>query len=516
MNKNNNPHKKILLGIISAGIVLVGIYFFENFTLTSAPAVPLSQETVDLKLSTLSNQHSLVASPAQSVEVTAKKNKITIGSAPQTGCKISLVFSSADFAFPLSKQEIYTATIQNKGTATCVNPSLTAYYASSTAFASSEPRPSASNYYWHLPDLKARDKTTITFTLSQTASPEESTISTEICATADNGSDACGSLNVAPLLNLGGSTPPVVVPPIIVSPPVVPSSQTYGSWVWTSPEEISETYLSTILNGAKNNSINTLYITIDHYLTIDALPEGASKEAQKAAFTAALASFITRANALGISVDAEAGWRDWAEDPTFAKARKIIAYAKVFNQTHAPQIHALQYDVEPYLLPRYETNKADVLGKFVSLIDMTKQELGNDTLAFSIVIPHFYDNRQAWTPSITYNGITQDTFSHLLSILDTRPNSSIILMSYRNYAQGQNGSIEISETEVTQASTGIHGTKVIVAQETGNVEPSYVTFYNLPKSTYLSEIQKIKNVFSNKSGFGGIAVHYIDPFLVLR
>lgn len=134
---------------------------------------------------------------------------------------------------------------------------------------------------------------------------------------------------------------------------------------------------------------------------------------------------------------------------------------------------------------------------------------------FSIVIPHFYDDVANWTPLIKYNNVTAHTYNHLLNILEKKPGSEIILMSYRNFFSGPNGTEEISKTEVSEASEGNYSTRVIVAQETGNVLPDYITYYGLTKINLFNNLSLISNTFGVYSNFGGTAVHYLDSFQVL-
>jgi hypothetical protein len=239
-------------------------------------------------------------------------------------------------------------------------------------------------------------------------------------------------------------------------------------------------------------------------------------ENKKKIYSDALEAFVKTANQNGIAVDAEAGWRDWAEPSERYKAYTIVDYLISYNNTRSTKIRSLQYDVEPYLLATYNTNKIARLSNFVGLIDETVKKMSGNNLKLSIVIPHFYDDTQKWTPAFNYGGVTDYTFNHLVRIMDKKEGSMIILMSYRNFALGDNGSIEISNAEINLTSEIGHGTKVIVAQETGNVDPGFVTFFGLSKQEYLNQISIINKTFEQKSGFGGIAVHYIDPFLELH
>ncbi len=408
-------------------------------------------------------------------------------------------------------QIIRTVTVKNSSKVQCVNTSFSLYYSNNEAFVSATPAPTASNYYWNIGTLAAGAEKKVTVTTRATGALAE-VVSTEGCATANRAKDACTTNAVT----ISGSTVPV--PP--TTPPTPPSTvplagKEYGTWVWVSPLQMSTSYTTSVLNMAKANGINVIYVTIDDYLEIAALPEGVDKDAQKAAYSTALQTVVRAAKLQGIAVDAEAGWRDWAEAGQTYKAFAIVDYVLEYNATHPNDaLRGFQYDVEPYLLSSYETNKGPILTRFVQLIDETTTRLGTAPIRFGVVIPHFYDDAQAWTPAITYNGTTQHTFNHLLSILDRRAGSTIILMSYRNFSEGNNGTIQISQVEVTQANG--HATKVIVGQETGNVDPAYVTYYGLTKAYYLEQVGIVQNAFKTNTGFGGIAVHYVEPFLELR
>ncbi len=428
-----------------------------------------------------------------------------------SGCGITLTIASPKDTVPSGTKATYTMTVKNEGKKLCSSASVTAYYSGNQTFVSSSPKASSSNYYWRLGNLAPGASKVVSVTASQTQGDTTPFFETEACATANNGQDACTTLRV----NIGTSPEDIVQIPVEVpTGSYDPGVREYGTWVWTSPYAMSDAYRDKVISASAANNINVIYLTIDDYLAIDSLADGADKESKKAKYDASLEKFIVAAKAKGIAVDVEAGWRDWAEAPNTDKARIIIDYAIQYNATHTNKIRGVQFDVEPYLLSTYEKNKGPILTNFVALVDRAAQQMGSNSMRLSFVIPHFYDSAQAWTPAVTHNGITAHTFDHLLRILDARAGSSIILMSYRNFAEGNDGAIQISQKEVDGAAG--HPTKVIVAQETGNVEPDYVTFYGLSRAQYEAQIAKINAAFGGKSGFGGIAVHYIDPFLELK
>jgi len=287
-----------------------------------------------------------------------------------------------------------------------------------------------------------------------------------------------------------------------------------GTWLWTPILEITPKYADYIVSGAKKNNINTIYLSVDSYLDIFILGDGPEKEAKILAFNKIVENFISTANKNGISVDAEGGWRNWAENGNTYKAFAILNYVKDYNKTHTAKFRGFQYDIEPYLLSRYEKNKASVLTNFLNLTGETVNRLNNTDLEFSVVIPEFYDGTNNDTPSFTYLGQSGFAVDHLLTLLNRRSGSKIVIMSYRNFSKGDDGSLQISQDEINKANKS--KTKVVIAQETGDVKPPYVTFHNTTKSYLLKQVSTIEKTLAKEKSFGGVAIHYANAFLDLK
>lgn len=295
-----------------------------------------------------------------------------------------------------------------------------------------------------------------------------------------------------------------------------PKEKEYGTWVWTPVKYITREYADSIISAAKKDNVNTIYVSIDSYLDIFVMKDGSDKKAQEKDFSERLEYFIGEANKVGIAVDAEAGWQNWAEEGNTYKAFAVLDYVKRFNETHQNKFRGFQYDVEPYLLASYKENPAPVLKNFMELVDLTEKFINTSTLSFSVVVPDFYDRKDKVTPRFSYDGSKDYAFAHILKILDRGKNNSIIIMSYRNFAEGKDGAIEISKNEMLTADKKAINTKIIIAQEIGNVPPPYITFYQTSKSRLQGEVGKINSVFNSYPSFGGVAYHYANALMALK
>lgn len=299
--------------------------------------------------------------------------------------------------------------------------------------------------------------------------------------------------------------------------PALIENKEYGTWVWISPIEMTQTYMYSIVRSAKEKGINVIYVTIDDYLDVHLLPEGTLKESRKADYSRSLESLIKTASENGVQIDVESGGRDWGEPTERYKGYALVKFALEYNASHPNYpIRGFQYDVEPYILAKYQTNKVEVLTNFLEFVDETASLLKDSNVRFSVAIPHFYDHTHAATPQVNFKGSLKHPFNHLLTIMDSGPSNSIIIMAYRNFFTGPNGVQELVNVEMLTASQGEHNTKIIITQETGELEPAYVTYFGLTRAYYNSQISLINTEYQTYSSFGGVAVHYLDTFLNLE
>jgi hypothetical protein len=287
-----------------------------------------------------------------------------------------------------------------------------------------------------------------------------------------------------------------------------------GTWLWTPIEDITPKYMADIINGAKKNGLNSIYLSIDSYLDIYIMADGKEKTDKKKSFDNTIENFITLANKNGIEVDAETGWRNWAEPGHLYKPFAVVDYAMKFNKTHDGKFRSLQYDIEPYLLDNYKKDKKTVLKNFVTLVNETVKRLGPSDLSFAVVVPDFYDGTNKETPVFSYAGESGYAIDHLLRVLDKRVGSRIIVMSYRNFSLGNDGSVEISKDEIVKGNG--RKTKIIIAEETGDVKPPYVTFYDTSKSYYKKQLALVEKAFAEDKSFGGVATHYVNSLFLLK
>ncbi len=446
---------------------------------------------------------------------------IASASAASGSCSLNLQFLKTSGDTSQGGTITYLLTAKNLGTEMCTNASISVYYAANEHFGSASPAAAADGYYWRLGSLPPKGIEDISLATSRNAPLLTGQTPDEACLAADNGADACSDAS-----GVTSQTAPVIVTQAaavqaapaqtqtqaqapqqsqsVKQPPVsIPAEN--GVWEWTSAYGMSQATAQQIVNNAAANGFNVIYLTVDSSLNLSG--------AQLSNYEASLNTFLTDAAIENIAVDAEAGASSWALPGNWSNPQNIITFVANYNQTHTIKFRGVQFDIEPYSLPQYTQDPAGVLTDYVQMAESLVNQDKNYGMPLGFDIPFFY-SAYAHAPQVTVDGITTYPLNHLVRLLNELPYGRLLVMAYRNFASGSDGTIEIAAPEIQAA--GSSNVDVIVGQETGNVQPSYVTFYGMTKEQMAAQVAIVKQSFASDKSFGGIAVDYLEPYLQLK
>lgn len=296
----------------------------------------------------------------------------------------------------------------------------------------------------------------------------------------------------------------------------------FGVWLWRSPKDMSPDEMRVVIDQIASSGFTSVYITIDDYLDIRSVKRERTRELAYEKYETSLDTFLTLAVKKNIAVDVEAGGKEWAFPKNRHKAFEILSFASAYNKRSINKIRAVQFDIEPYDLPHYERNKETYLGDFLEMTSLLVSQAEKEGISLSLAIPEFYDSVDEAT-KLLFDGKNDLPFNHLVRIMGRIPKNSLVIMAYSDTTEGELGSIRISQNEVSQGLLGAYPVKIIIGQETGNVDsegrptlsPS-VTFYGQSKSYFFSQLRIIYDTYSSYPAYGGFAVHYLDTFLFLK
>lgn len=109
-------------------------------------------------------------------------------------CSLRLTATPSSTSIPLGGELTYSYSLKNVGLGTCFGAGVSLYYAENEEYVSSNPSPSASDYYWSIGNLK-RGKTFVFSVNMKNVFGGEQMLG-EACAAANNTGDACVSTPV--------------------------------------------------------------------------------------------------------------------------------------------------------------------------------------------------------------------------------------------------------------------------------------------------------------------------------
>jgi hypothetical protein len=111
--------------------------------------------------------------------------------------------------------------------------------------------------------------------------------------------------------------------------------------------------------------------------------------------------------------------------------------------------------------------------------------------------------------SVTYQGVTKDPEAHLLDVMD-----EFALMSYRGFAEGRNGIIDLVSRTVERA--GPSHARVFVGIKVAPIGPPLETFYGRGEKELERAVTAINDRFAADHNFEGVAYFHYSAFRTLR
>lgn len=211
----------------------------------------------------------------------------------------------------------------------------------------------------------------------------------------------------------------------------------------------------------------------------------------------ALGAFISLAREAGVSVTLLAGRSAWALEPGHGEALRVAREARAFaeglERQGRPAPEAIQFDVEPYLLPRWKADPQAVANQYLDLFEKLREALGG-RLRLQACTPFWFDRVQ-----VRRRGRTRPLNEWILDAAD-----GAVLMDYRDTAQRL---VSGAEGELAYAS---HiGKPVVIAVNFAPSDEKHTSFHGQSEARIRRELLDASARLRSYGAFRGISVfHY--------
>jgi len=199
---------------------------------------------------------------------------------------------------------------------------------------------------------------------------------------------------------------------------------------------------------------------------------------------------VARASSLGFAVHAVAGGPNWTDASHRYLGPKLVQLVADYNSAAAPNelLQGVQFDIEPYVDPSFfndvEASLVDYLSTLQGIVDKyiaVQTQAGNSRLRLGFAIPFWFDGVPE-APPVEYGKTdatktTKAAAFHLIDMLQALPEAYVLVMAYRNFASGPDGSIDHVRSEFDYARQAGAVCGIVVGQEFTKVYPEKLSFW---------------------------------------
>ncbi len=263
----------------------------------------------------------------------------------------------------------------------------------------------------------------------------------------------------------------------IATCPTSNSGKPRDVWLWGSTTATDLGKRAIFFDFAASHAIRTVYIESESLISNN---------------QAALADFITEASNRCMSVELLYGYAPWALTINHGKAVNLAGKSVIFAQGLVIKPAGIHFDVEPYLLPEWDTDQNGTANQYLTLLEKLSAETSGTGLRLTVDTPFWFDNR--WVP--------RDGQTRLMSELVIDRVDRVVIMDYRDTSDLI---IKFASSEMAYA--GNTGKEVVIGVTTNCVSPTYITFCEEGIESMEQAFNSVSTAYSNSLAFRNFSVH---------
>jgi len=98
-------------------------------------------------------------------------------------------------------------------------------------------------------------------------------------------------------------------------------------------------------------------------------------------------------------------------------------------------------------------------------------------------------------------------------MLEDLSRAYVVVMAYRNFTGGEDGSISHLRSELDYASSVEAECGIVVGQEYTDAEPPEVTFHGLSRGVFRAAASEITAAYGHLAQFRGLSVNDVDAYM---
>jgi hypothetical protein len=303
--------------------------------------------------------------------------------------------------------------------------------------------------------------------------------------------------------------------------PAVSPPRGLAGYQWDQANRLTPAATLDRLRFLRDSGFKTIYLEVGDYLDwADRWPSRRrSMELEK--IRGKLRKFVATASSYGLAVHAVSGAPDWTGELSYL-GRLLVKLVGSYNAGVRPaeRLRGVQLDIEPYAEDRFWAEDKrklcvylDTLHGIVTTYRWVLTRPGNRGLQLGFAIPFWLDS-QGPAGRVRFRHREKFVAHHIIDMIWDLPGAYLVVMSYRNQAAGDNGSIALAREEFDYAAQRWAKSGLVVGQQYGPPEDNLpnVSFHEQKPERFWREAAEITRAFKRYRQFRGLALDGVDDY----
>jgi hypothetical protein len=301
-----------------------------------------------------------------------------------------------------------------------------------------------------------------------------------------------------------------------------PPRRGVAAYEWHTATDLPIVEVRQRLDFMRASGFRTVYLELSDYLEAADLPEDTpGRQERLNQIRRAIRRFVATAASLGLEVHALGGGPSWIGELSYL-GRLLVRLVGRYNTMVRPKerLKGVQLDIEPYADPEWlrggETafvEYLDTLHGIVRAYRPLRFQHANRHLQLGFAIPFWFDAEGDAPGPVRFHGAVKPVAHHIIDMVRRLYRAYLVVMSYRNFTDGEDGSIAHARDEFDYASEIGARCGLVVGQEYADVEPARITFHGFSRSEFQQAADAITDAFEGYRQFRGLSVDDLDSYM---
>jgi hypothetical protein len=301
-----------------------------------------------------------------------------------------------------------------------------------------------------------------------------------------------------------------------------PARPALAAYEWRGLGQLTRPSTRQRLRFLHGQGFTTVYVDLGECLDAADRPKTPERQALLRRLAGNLGYFVAEASRLGLTVHAVGAGPTWTDPDLRYLGPKLVRLVGQYNATAPPaqRLNGVQLDIEPYVDPSFfdDTQHSllaylETMQAIVASYRQVRARPGNHTLRLGVAIPFWFDGEAGAPGPVPFGGATKPAAFHLVDMLADLTHAYLVVMAYRNFTAGEDGSIRLLGSEFGYLASAGASCGLVAGQEYTDEDPPQVTFHGLGRGVFRAAAAEIAAAYGHLAQFGGLSVNDVDAYM---